>query len=115
MTERQEDTARVGEKVGLLVVAARNMSRRFAIPDIENDPTPSSVGTPLLVFGRERVAPQQHGLVSDFTSVFGPNNTFSTREPTRGTDFANFGAIIAETNDPNISSLQREVEGKQGN
>ena len=58
------------------------MARRFAIPDIENDATPSSVGMPLLVFGRERVTSQQHGLVSDFTSVFDPNtNTSSTREP----------------------------------
>ena len=58
------------------------MARQFALPNIENDATPSSVGTPLLVFGRERVTSQQHGLVSDFTSAFGPNtNTSSTREP----------------------------------
>ena len=69
-------------KIVGLCSCSENMARRFALPNIENDATPSSVGTPLLVFGRERVTSQQHGLVSDFTSAFGPNtNTSSTREP----------------------------------
>ena len=70
---------------------------------------------PLIVVGRERVVPQQAGLVSDFTLVLGQNTTPGTADSTR----RNSGSIIAETNNnldvPNIPSIQQEIEGKQGN
>ena len=64
----------------------------------------SSVSLPLIIFGRERVVPQQAGLFSDFISVLGQNTTPGTAESTR----RNSGSIIAETNiDRYKMALQR--------